>query len=68
VEKMSKELETMGKKLEELESKPARISQPLSSDVNVDQRAKELLNSISGGEALVYAEKKGITWGNPKSE
>ena len=64
VEKMSKQLDTMTKKLEELESKPARITQALEADVNPDKKVEEFLNKVTGGEALVYAEKKGIKWGN----
>jgi hypothetical protein len=62
------QLETMSKKLVELENKPARITQVLSENVDVDAKKNEFLKSITGGEMLVYAEKRDIKWGKGKSE
>ena len=54
---------SLTKKVEELESKPARITQTLSENTDPGKKVKEFLNQVSGGEMLVYAEKKGIKWG-----
>lgn len=68
VTNVDKKVETLAKKVEELEAKPARITQTLSEQVDTDKKVKEFLEQVSGGEMLVYAEKKGIKWGNPKGE
>jgi hypothetical protein len=62
------QIETLGKKLAEMENKPARITQALSEDINPDAKVKEFLKTVTGGEMLVYAEKNDIKWGKGKSE
>lgn len=59
-----KKIETLTKKVEELEAKPARMTHNLSEDVDADKKAKEFLGKVTGGEMLVYAEKNHLKWGN----
>jgi hypothetical protein len=60
---LEKTIETLTKKIEELEKKPARISQTLTSEPSTEKKVQEFLNKVTGGEMLVYAEKKGLKWG-----
>jgi septal ring factor EnvC (AmiA/AmiB activator) len=63
VTNVDKKVETLAKKVEELEAKPARMTQTLSEQVDAEKRAKEIASSINGAEMLVYAEKNHIRWG-----
>jgi len=58
---------SLTKKVEELESKPARITQTLSEETP-ETKVKEFLGQVTGADALVWAEKKGIKWGAKDGE
>lgn len=68
VAEMQKQVDAVSKKIEELEAKPARITQSLGEQIDTDKKVSEFAKSITGGEMLVYAEKKGLKWGNPKGD
>lgn len=62
IKELTKKLQTMSKKVEQLETAPARITNPAHTD-NTNDRINQFLSEVTGGEMLVYCEKKGIPWG-----
>jgi len=60
---IKKQYESMSKRLDKLENTPARVTSNLSADTKVEDRVKQFLSNVTAGEVLVWAEKKGIKWG-----
>lgn len=63
IEEIKKQYEAMNKKIEQLENKPVRISQTTVDASDVNARVQKFLSELTAGEMLVYAEKRGIKWG-----
>ena len=59
-------MEKLSKKVSELESIPQRLTSNVENQSKVDDKVKEFLSKVTGGEVLVYAEKNNIAWGNKR--
>ena len=58
----------MSKRFEKLENIPNRISQTTTPQKDPNEELNKLKAELSGGEALIWAEKKGIKWGQNKGD
>lgn len=66
-EKMSSGYVKLSKKLEKLENTPDRMTSPDVQD-DADKRIEQFLSDINAGEALIWAEKRGIKWGDKRGD
>jgi len=59
---LKRQYEAMSKKIEKLEKTPVRLTKA-SGEADTNKRIEQFLSQVTGGEILVWAEKKGIKWG-----
>jgi len=68
LESMKKEYEKLSKEVKELKDIPVRLTSPILEDLDggLKKKQEEFLSKVSGAEILVWAEHRGVPWGQKR--
>lgn len=66
LKEMKTEYAKLAKDFQELKSAPARVTLDTAGQDGTEKRVEKFLSNVTGAEMLVWAEKRGVKWGQKK--